>query len=63
MPKAGSRPPAKDQNPEQITQTWLWPRIGEFLKPNDIVIGETGTTGFGLADSVYKPNTKYAKYP
>jgi pyruvate decarboxylase len=27
---------------ENITHTWFWPRVGQFFKPKDIVIGETG---------------------
>ncbi|CAI6338428.1 unnamed protein product [Periconia digitata] len=31
-----------------ITQAWFWPRLGQWLKPNDIVITETGTSNFGI---------------
>lgn len=31
-----------------IKQAWFWPRIGEFLRENDIVITETGTANFGI---------------
>lgn len=31
-----------------ITQTWLWPRVGQFLEENDIVVTETGTANFGI---------------
>lgn len=34
-----------------ITQAWFWPRIGEFLIPNDIVVTETGTANFGIWDT------------
>ena len=33
---------------ETITQAWFWPRMGEFLIENDIVITETGTANFGI---------------
>ncbi|ROW15628.1 hypothetical protein VPNG_02036 [Cytospora leucostoma] len=33
---------------QPITQTWLWPRVGEYLQENDIVITETGTANFGI---------------
>ncbi|KAL7951184.1 pyruvate decarboxylase [Trichoderma barbatum] len=36
-----------------ITQAWLWPRVGEFLKKNDIVITETGTANFGIWDTKF----------
>lgn len=35
-------------NSPTITQAWLWPRVGEFLKENDIVVTETGTANFGI---------------
>ncbi|KAK7732004.1 hypothetical protein SLS57_000982 [Botryosphaeria dothidea] len=31
-----------------ITQAWLWPRVGQWLRENDIVITETGTANFGI---------------
>ena len=36
---------SKDQ---AITHAWLWPRVGQWLLPNDIVITETGTANFGI---------------
>lgn len=38
-----------------ITQAWLWPRVGEFLKENDIVVTETGTANFGIWDTKFPP--------
>jgi pyruvate decarboxylase len=38
-----------------ITQAWLWPRLGEFLKENDIVVTETGTSNFGIWDTKFPP--------
>ena len=31
-----------------ITQAFFWPRIGDYLKKNDIVVTETGTSNFGI---------------
>lgn len=36
-----------------VTQAWLWPRVGEFLKKNDIVVTETGTANFGIWDTKF----------
>lgn len=36
-----------------ITQAWFWPRVGEFLKENDIVITETGTANFGIWETKF----------
>ena len=38
---------------ETITQAWIWPKVGEFLKENDVVITETGTANFGIWDTKF----------
>jgi pyruvate decarboxylase len=38
---------------DTITQAWLWPRVGEFLKENDIVVTETGTANFGIWETKF----------
>jgi pyruvate decarboxylase len=40
-------------NSPTITQAWFWPRVGEFLVENDIVITETGTANFGIWDTKF----------
>lgn len=41
-------PRTEDSSDETITQGWFWPRVGQWLKQNDIVITETGTANFGI---------------
>lgn len=36
-----------------ITQAWFWPRVGNFLRENDIVVTETGTANFGIWDTKF----------
>ncbi|KAG6041827.1 hypothetical protein E4U41_001298 [Claviceps citrina] len=36
-----------DKSPT-ITQAWFWPRVGNFLRKDDIVVTETGTANFGI---------------
>lgn len=46
----------KDQNistGQIITHDWLWPRVGQWLEPNDIVITETGTANFGIWETKF----------
>lgn len=31
-----------------ITHAWLWPRLGQWLQKNDVIITETGTSNFGI---------------
>ncbi|KAF8898132.1 thiamine diphosphate-binding protein [Gymnopilus junonius] len=33
-----------------ITHDWLWPRVGQFFKPNDVILAETGTAQFAIVD-------------
>ncbi|KAL6811733.1 pyruvate decarboxylase [Trichoderma camerunense] len=45
-------PRTVDDSPA-ITQAYLWPRVGQFLQKNDIVITETGTANFGIWDTKF----------
>ncbi|KAL8694165.1 MAG: hypothetical protein Q9224_003624, partial [Gallowayella concinna] len=50
-PKASNEIAHEDKemsNKEVISHDWLWPRVGQWLQPNDIVITETGTANFGI---------------
>ncbi|KAF3008541.1 hypothetical protein E8E13_006536 [Curvularia kusanoi] len=49
----------RDKDAEHITQSWLWPQIEAFLRPGDIVVGETGTSVFGLCDIKFPANTQF----
>lgn len=37
----------------------MWQRIGRFLKPNDIVLAESGTAQFGMPDATFPANICY----
>ena len=37
--------PSSDQ---VISHDWLWPRLSQWLQPDDIVVTETGTANFGI---------------
>src|ERR1700751_5086353 len=45
----GSLGPVKGAGRDPITADALYPRWADFIKPNDILITETGTSGFGMA--------------
>lgn len=36
-----------------VTHAWLWPKVGEWLQENDIVITETGTANFGIWETKF----------
>lgn len=42
---------ADHQNTEAITHAYLWPRLSTFFKEGDVIIGETGTSSFGILDT------------
>ncbi|KAI0700359.1 pyruvate decarboxylase [Cerioporus squamosus] len=48
VPKFEAPVPKEDN--EIISHTWLWPRVGQFFRPKDIVVAETGTSSFGVLD-------------
>ena len=46
----------KDQgmsNDEVISHDWLWPRVGQWLLPDDIIVTETGTANFGIWETKF----------
>ena len=42
--------PVPDEPNDIISQAYLWPRVGQFFKPKDVILAETGTSGFGIID-------------
>ncbi|KUJ13629.1 pyruvate decarboxylase [Mollisia scopiformis] len=42
-----------------ITQSFMWQRIGCFLKPHDIVLAESGTAQFGMPDASFPADICY----
>jgi pyruvate decarboxylase len=52
-PKVENRTQENKDSSTTITQTWFWPRIGEYLRENDLVVTETGTANFGIWDTKF----------
>ncbi|PGG99227.1 hypothetical protein AJ79_08657 [Helicocarpus griseus UAMH5409] len=42
---------------QKLTHDWLWPKVTEFLKMNDIVVTEAGTSNFGIWETGFKKGT------
>ncbi|KAF2096870.1 pyruvate decarboxylase [Rhizodiscina lignyota] len=38
----------EEQSTETILQSWFWPKLGQWLREDDVVITETGTSNFGI---------------
>ena len=54
-PNIGYKPKSPDN--EQINSDYIYPRLQEFLKDNDIIISETGIIPFGFAQMGFPQNT------
>jgi pyruvate decarboxylase len=52
-PKVQNDTEQPDDGTQTIRQAWFWPRVGEFLIENDIVVTETGTANFGIWDTKF----------
>jgi indolepyruvate decarboxylase len=48
-PKVSGLGEPQGKKDEKITAEYLYPRWGQFLKPHDILIAETGTSSMGMA--------------
>src|SRR5712671_372719 len=46
LPKAGEDPLGE----EIISHLYFWPRISQFIRPEDVVCTETGTSSFGALE-------------
>lgn len=38
-----------NEDNDKITHSWFWPRVGNFFKPKDIIVSETGMIVPGTA--------------
>lgn len=50
---------ANDVDGSEIKQSWIWKRIGQFSRPGDVVVVESGTAQFGFPDAVLPNDIKY----
>jgi indolepyruvate decarboxylase len=55
----GSLGPINGAGNDPITADALYSRWGNFIKPNDILVTETGTSGFGLAFALLPKGAKF----
>ncbi|KAF2199104.1 pyruvate decarboxylase [Delitschia confertaspora ATCC 74209] len=58
-PRLPAQPQPNDLDAKHVTHSWLWPQIEKFLQPGDVVIGETGTSVFGLCDIKFPEKTQF----
>jgi pyruvate decarboxylase len=48
VPRFISQVPKEES--DVISHTWFWPRLGQFFRPRDVIVTETGTSNFGILD-------------
>ncbi len=41
-----------------ITHAWLWPRVGRWLRTDDVLVTETGTANFGIWNTRFPRGVK-----
>lgn len=52
-PKMINKVKENEDSSDTITQAWFWPRAGQFMKEDDIIITETGTANFGIWETKF----------
>ncbi|KAF2663452.1 pyruvate decarboxylase [Microthyrium microscopicum] len=57
-PKITNSIPESESSTGTITHAWLWPRLGKWLEPNDVVVTETGTANFGIMETHFPPGVR-----
>ncbi|KAF2827581.1 pyruvate decarboxylase [Ophiobolus disseminans] len=57
-PNPNNKIPQKevDSSSPTITHAWLWPRLGQWLQKDDVIITETGTSNFGIWETRFPAN-------
>jgi pyruvate decarboxylase len=55
FPKAGEDPLGE----EIISHLYFWPRMSQFIRPEDVVVTETGTSNFGALEMPMPAKTIY----
>jgi pyruvate decarboxylase len=51
-------PVLNDQKSGAITQSYVWQRMGKFMREEDILLIESGTAQFGMSDATLPNNVK-----
>ncbi|KAJ4360824.1 uncharacterized protein N0V89_001391 [Didymosphaeria variabile] len=49
----------KDKDEKKLTQSYIWDRIGSYLREGDVLLGETGTSNFGIYDITFPSSLQY----
>ncbi|KAJ9613436.1 hypothetical protein H2200_003378 [Cladophialophora chaetospira] len=58
LPRTQNLPFEEVSDGEIIKQDRVWKLLGNFVRPGDIVLGETGTAGYGVREMVFPKHTR-----
>ena len=55
VPRPKNQLPDSEVNSQKktVTHSWLWPHFGKFVRENDVIITETGTSNFGIWETTF----------
>ena len=48
-----------DNTDDHIAQSYIWRRLGQYIRPNDILVADSGTAQFGFSDACFPKNSTY----
>lgn len=57
VPEPKKEPLKNSLEDPTITHDWFWPHLTKWVRENDIILTETGTSGYGIWDVQFKRNT------
>lgn len=57
LPIPAAEPSDKSDSSDVITHKWFWPHLTNWVKEKDIIVTETGTSGYGIWEVRFKKNT------
>jgi pyruvate decarboxylase len=58
LPRDRNLPLSQVADNDMIKQDQAWKVLGNFLRPGDIVLGETGTAGYGVREMAFPKHTR-----
>jgi len=58
-PSLPPEPEPVDAHADHIVQSYIWKRLGQFTRPGDVLIVESGTAQFGFPDATLSRDVCY----
>ncbi|KAE9987344.1 hypothetical protein EG328_003068 [Venturia inaequalis] len=58
--KEPEHPLPVDHESKNLTQSWIWDQFEKFVRPGDVLLAETGTSGFGIVYSKLPKDVRFS---